>query len=155
MEACFECGGEKRTMKHRHVTNIGGMKVWDEMTRKSTCTECGEVDITLEDLVGYERRAAALVLRSVAKATGPMVLAARKALGLNQEELGKLFECAPETISRWENGHLAVQRGEQLALVAVLDLAEDKHIDPRDLTETLGQPSPTSLVVPPGPEKAA
>lgn len=121
---CPECGGPLVVKVHRHIENVGGTKVVDETAMLPCCVQCNNVDLTLKQLAGYERRAAALVLERVIHANGAMLRYARKALGITQPELAKLISHKPETISRWENDKRPVERAEQLALVALLDLVE-------------------------------
>lgn len=130
---CAECGGPVMAKKYRHVETVGGVKVSDETALMPQCTQCNNVDLTLKQLAGYERRAAALALERVLHANGAMLRYARKALGITQAELAKLIGHEPETISRWENDKRPVERAEQLALVALLDLVECRGIDIHEL----------------------
>ena len=130
---CPECGGPVTIKKYRHVENVGGVKVSDETALRPQCSQCGNVDLTLGQLEGYERRAAALVLERVLHASGAMLRYARKALGITQADLDKLIGHEPETVSRWENDKRPIERAEQLALVALLDLVESHGLNIRDL----------------------
>lgn len=129
---CPECGGPVVIKKYRHVENVGRVKVNDETAIRPFCTQCGNVDLTLNDLAGYERRAAALVLDKIPRANGAMLRYARKALGITQAELAKLIGHEPETISRWETDKRPIERAEQLALVALLDQVECHGLDIRE-----------------------
>ena len=142
---CPECGESQVVKKYRHVESVGGIKVSDETAPAPHCGECGNVDLTSAELAGYERRAAAVVLREVLHAKGPMVRYARKALRLKQDDLAKLLFTTPETISRWENDRVAIQRAEQLAIVALIDLVECRGIDPRELLRLLDERDETEV----------
>ncbi len=114
---------------HKHTQRVGSVAVHDATAFAWQCKKCGEVDIPLEDLAGYERRAAALVLRDGRHVNGDVFKAARKALDLRQVDLAALLGCKPETISRWETGAMSMPRAEQLALVALLDGTEQGTMD--------------------------
>ena len=114
---------------HNHVQRVGSVSVHDATAFAWQCKVCGEVDLALDELAGYERRAAALVLRDGRHVNGEVLRAARKALDLRQTDLASLLECKPETISRWETGTMSMPRAEQLALVALLDGAEQGTMD--------------------------
>jgi putative zinc finger/helix-turn-helix YgiT family protein len=149
---CPECGGPVVIKKYRHVENVGGVKVNDETAIRPYCTHCGNVDLTLSELAGYERRAAALVLDKVSRANGAMLRYARKALGITQAELAKLIGHEPETISRWETDKRPIERAEQLALVALLDQVECHGLDIRERLQQEAdgrdKAAPTELEVP-------
>jgi DNA-binding transcriptional regulator YiaG len=114
---------------HKHTQRVGGVAVHDATAFAWQCKTCGEVDLDLQDLAGYERRASALVLRDGKHVNGEVFRAARKALDLRQTDLAILLGCTPETISRWETGTMSMPRAEQLALVALLDGVEQGTMD--------------------------
>ena len=76
------------------------------------------------DLGRLELLAAIDVFTNAKDVDGRELKSARKTLGLRQPDLGKLLDVSVETISRWENGALTVQRQTRLA---VLQLLERKH----------------------------
>lgn len=114
---------------YRHVEHVGQTKVTDGTGMALQCKECGEPMLSLAALAGYERRAAALVLRDGKHVDGTVLRYARKALGLRQTELAALLQCTPETLSRWENGAQQMKRAEQLALVALIEGVERDGVD--------------------------
>jgi DNA-binding transcriptional regulator YiaG len=109
---------------YRHVEQIGKATVTDETTHIPQCTACGEVELTTEQLAGFERRAAARVLYDGRHANGTTVRYARKALGLKQTELAALLGYDGAWVSRVENGAMEIPQVAALALVALLDEAE-------------------------------
>jgi len=123
---CVECGARMANRGYEHVEKVGKYKVKDATAFAMQCTseKCGEVELTLNELAGYQRRAAAVVLREAPEVDGTIVKYARRALGMKQVDLAEQIGCAAETLSRWETGSLAIQRAEQLAIVAVLDGVE-------------------------------
>lgn len=119
---CFECESsnvQPRAVKH--VEHVGSVRVVDGTGFADVCLDCGAYSLTAEQLAGYERRAAALVLREVPAPTGAMVKYARKALGLRQKDLATLLGAAPETLSRWENDERPIPQAEKLALLGLLE----------------------------------
>lgn len=118
---CESCDIPMHVRGYKHVEQVGNVKVTDGTGLAPQCQKCGKVSLLLSDLAGYERRAAALVLRDGKHVDGSVIKYARKALGLRQTELAFLLQCTPETISRWENGANPMKRAEQLAIVALLD----------------------------------
>ncbi|MFO0646574.1 MAG: helix-turn-helix domain-containing protein [Polyangiales bacterium] len=121
---CPECGARMQLKKHEREGRVGSFKVIDSGCMASVCESCGVVDMTLDDLQRFERRAARIVLLDRPDAGGDVYKYARKALGLRQVDLARMLGVEPETVSRWENGHVAMPRAEQLALVALLDVSE-------------------------------
>jgi DNA-binding transcriptional regulator YiaG len=126
---CQSCGSALKMLGYKHVEQVGKVKVADATGMVLQCVSCESAALTLGDLAGYERRAAALVLRDGAHVDGDVIRYARKALGLRQAELAVLLQCTAETISRWENGANPMKRAEQLALVALLDGVERDGVD--------------------------
>jgi DNA-binding transcriptional regulator YiaG len=123
---CGTCGGRMVPRGYEHMEKVGKYKVKDVTSFAMRCTEekCGEVELTLSQLAGYQRRAAAVVLREAPEVDGSVVKYARRALGMKQADLADHIGCAAETLSRWETGSLKIPRAEQLAIVAVLDGVE-------------------------------
>ncbi len=129
MMRCSECGGALEMRGYRHVEHVGAIKVIDGTGMALQCQACGEPLLSLTALAGYERRAAALVLRDGKHVDGAVIRYARKALGLRQTQLAILLQCTPETLSRWETGAQQMKRAEQLALVALIEGVERDGVD--------------------------
>ena len=121
--ACSTCGGRMALRGYEHVEKVGKYKVKDATAPALQCAKCDDVELTLEQLAGYQRRAAAVALREAPEIDGPMVKYARRALGMKQVELAEHIGCAPETLSRYETG-TQIPRQVKLAIVAVLDGVE-------------------------------
>jgi putative zinc finger/helix-turn-helix YgiT family protein len=146
---CQECGSALAMRNYKHTEKVGKVKVTDATGQVPTCTKCGEAELSLTALAGYQRRAAAIALRDARSVDGPMVRYARKALGLRQTDLAELIGCASETLSRWETDALEMPRNMQLALVAVLDGVEHHGGDVDDyLAHDRERHSVRSLEVP-------
>jgi DNA-binding transcriptional regulator YiaG len=123
-QACWSCGSRMTDRLYEHVEQVGKIKVSDKTAFARQCAECGEVDLSLKELAGYQRRAAAIVLREAPHIKGLHIRYARKALGVRQVDLARIIGCEAETLSRYENDTNPMPRATQLAIVAVLDEAE-------------------------------
>jgi transcriptional regulator with XRE-family HTH domain len=127
---CYACGARTMTCKkYKHEEVIGKVTVTDETASQWQCSACGEVELTTSDLAGYQRRAAALILRDGRYATGAVLRVARKALGLTQRDLALLLEHTPEWVSLRENNHEQLGQAETLAIVALLEGVEEGRED--------------------------
>lgn len=135
IRVCPSCGEPMALLGYTHVEDVGGVLVKDATSLAWQCKSCDLTDLSLEDLAGYERRAAALVLRDGTRVDGKVVRDARKALDLRQVDLASLLGCEPETLSRWESNARPMPRAEQLALVALLDDVECFGNDIRSLLD--------------------
>jgi ribosome-binding protein aMBF1 (putative translation factor) len=117
---CRECGKAMAWRGYQHKEKVGYHTVTDATTCSWQCP-CGEIELTIDALAGYQRRAAAVALREVKEVDGAVMKYARKALGLKQTELAAAIDCAGETVSRYETGDLPVPKQVRLAVVALLD----------------------------------
>jgi len=123
--ACVECGAELRAKAHVQRTRVGRYKVDDGSKMLPACAN-GHIELSLDDLAEYERRAAAVVLAEAAEIGPAEIRFARKSLGLTQARLAALMQVAPETVSRWEssNDPAAMSRVSRLALLAIVQGSE-------------------------------
>jgi putative zinc finger/helix-turn-helix YgiT family protein len=146
--ACAACGGSLTTRSYEHVESVAGVKVKDATGFLPQCQKCGEVELDTRQLAGYQRRAAAVVLRDAKTLPGGAVKYARKALGLSQVDLATLLGIEPETLSRYETERLPIPSASRLAIVALLDGAE-QGLDIKSLVERerAGRPSLTEMYV--------
>jgi DNA-binding transcriptional regulator YiaG len=147
---CPTCDGRMVFRPYGHVEKVGRYKVNDATAFAWQCEDqkCGEVELTLDQLAGYQRRAAAIVLREAKEIDGPVVKYARRALGMKQTELAEHLDCRPETLSRWETGDAPIPRAEQLAIVAILDAVELAGSLEAYLSQESSRPSKTFDVPP-------
>lgn len=120
---CWNCGGKLSRKGYTHVTKLAGLTVEDSSGSVLTCESCGEQSISTQEMGGYERRAARLVMVEAAGATGAAMKFARKALGLKQVELARILQRNEQQISRDENSDL-LPMDLRLAMAELLDAAE-------------------------------
>jgi hypothetical protein len=100
---CANCGQQTLLRGYKHVTQVGGYTVTDATGMVETCPECGEVSLSSDELAGYERRAARLILSEGARVNGEVLKFARKALGLRQRDLAAILRRNEQQISRDEH----------------------------------------------------
>lgn len=87
------------------------------------CDACGEVQFEGADLARFELEVAKM-LAEAGVASGDAFRWMRKALDLRAVDVAEILSVPPETITRWETGEVAPDRG-ALALLGlmVMDLA--------------------------------
>ena len=112
----------------------------------SRCARCGEEVVEFGVLGMFDLAIAADLARS-GPATGDAFRFMRKAIGLPGKELAALMEVAPETVSRWENEKLPVER-RALALLAsmVLEKVEGRAAT-LDRLRALATPAPPPAAI--------
>lgn len=120
---CPKCSERMARRGYKHVTKIGGYTVTDASGMVETCLACGEVSLSSEELAGYERRAARLMLTELASANGAVLRYARAALGLRQRDLAKILRRNDQQISRDEHAD-DLQMDLRLAVAELLERAE-------------------------------
>jgi DNA-binding transcriptional regulator YiaG len=116
---CFECNAPLAMRSHKRRVRVGRYTVEDSSTRLPVCAN-GHLEVSVEALAEYERRAAIVVLSEAAQVGGAEMRFARKAIGLTQGRLAELLDVAVETVSRWENDREPIARVSRLALLAVV-----------------------------------
>lgn len=116
---CLECGEPLTVRAHKERTRVGRYTVEDDSTHAPVCPN-GHAEVSLEELAGFERRAAVVVLSEAAGIGGAEIRFARKAMGLTGVRLARLLEVQPETVSRWENDKDKILRVSRLALLAIV-----------------------------------
>jgi hypothetical protein len=85
---------------YKHVTKIGGYTVTDASGIVETCPACDEVSLSSDELGGYERRAARIMLTDLASVNGAVLRYARAALGLRQRDLARILRRNEQQIFR-------------------------------------------------------
>jgi DNA-binding transcriptional regulator YiaG len=121
---CPNCNARMNPRGYTHVTRIGALTVKDGTGMAPTCDACGEASLSTEQLAGYERRAAKVVLTEGGKVSGDVLKFARKALGMRQTDLAKILGTNDPQVSRWEKlPELAMDL--RLAVARLLDIVEN------------------------------
>lgn len=114
-------------------TRVGRRLVRDGSATALQCEHCNAIDLSEEQVAGYERRAARTVLLESSQVGGAEIRFARKALGLRQTDLAAALGCNAQQLSRYENDD-SVEMWLRLAIAALLD-----RIDRGESLDTLGK----------------
>lgn len=105
----------------------------------TVCGQCGESYISGPALERFELEIARR-LASAGIASAAVARHLRNTLSLSGVQLAELLDVTPETVSRWENGKIPIERRAMALLSAmVLDLAEERSTT-RSALEALREP---------------
>jgi DNA-binding XRE family transcriptional regulator len=114
MNTCPKCHGDVQVRPvvwyELRKELVGGIdvKVVDAVS-EVVCSKCNFVLRTdIPNLPGLIASIAVARSKSVAKLNGPEIRFLRKTLGISAKDLAAALDVAEETVSRWENGHLAI-----------------------------------------------
>ena len=121
---CPNCNERMVARGYKHVTKVGGFTVTDGTGMVETCPACGEVSLSSDELAGYERRAARLILTEGARVGGAVLRFARGSLGLRQRDLAAILRRNEQQISRDEHAD-ELPMDLRLAIAELLSIAEN------------------------------
>jgi DNA-binding XRE family transcriptional regulator len=127
MITCTSCGSmdlspAEETLELQVPGATGRLRVLVEGVGAIRCAGCGESFTSGPDQERAELAAAAEAIRAGLR-HGRTFGWTRRALGLRATDLAALLDVSAETVSRWENGHRAVDRSVWNTLA---DLVEDR-----------------------------
>jgi len=114
MKTCEKCGGEGRMqLIPRYQARkelMGGMSIeLVDVVHALICEKCGTVLRTdIPDMPGLIAAVSVGRSKEPLKLNGQEIRFLRKAIGLTARELARDLDVSEETVSRWENGHLAI-----------------------------------------------
>jgi len=114
MKTCGKCGGElrMRPIPRYQVRKemMGGMHVeLIDVIQALICKKCETASrIDIPDMPGLVAAVAVSRAKEPLKLNGQEIRFLRKAVGLTAKELASDLDVSEETVSRWENGHLAI-----------------------------------------------
>ena len=140
---CRGCGGrlfDRRTIDT--TLEFAGVR-FEVGIPATVCRDCDRESLDDDGLSVAEHRSALYLCRRGHR-TGAVLRHARKALGWNGQDLAEALGVAPETLSRWENGHLDVP-AHAFALVGCL--LEDRDRTYRLLSALHEPPVPVTGTV--------
>ncbi|MBI5479593.1 MAG: helix-turn-helix domain-containing protein [Deltaproteobacteria bacterium] len=139
MERCFSCGAKTlgaSTLQHQ--IRLGG-SVFRVTLDALECASCGESSVDGPLLARAELEVAARLAAS-GFASGQAFRFMRKALGLRAADVAALLAVRAETVSRWETGRTAVDRGAFAALAAMVTDQLGARTTTRDVLRALQRP---------------
>lgn len=128
---CVECGGTKfeegtHDQKYVVASSPSDSIVFRVQSKADRCMKCGSMLVESREMGAGELRAAGWLAKHNI-VSGASFRFMRKALMFRANELADLLGVTAESISRWENGRLAVDRRVWFLLAEiVLDRVEDK-----------------------------
>ncbi len=114
MKTCAECGGTVSLQRvERYELNkalVGGMHVVvNDAVDTLVCDRCNAVvREDIPDLPGLMAAVAVTRATEPLKLNGKEIRFLRKCLGDSAKALAERLDVTEETVSRWENGHLAI-----------------------------------------------
>lgn len=115
---CVTCSGGRMKRGPVEIRREVGEHVFTATVPGYRCDACGEVQFDGTDLARFELEVAKALAES-GIASGDAFRWMRKSLELRAIDVAQLLGVTPETISRWETGRVAPDRG-ALALVGLL-----------------------------------
>lgn len=101
---------------HVVMVKIGRYRISDGSGWAWVCPECKEVMHDGKEAERREHSAALVVLHDAEDISGVEMKDIRSIFGFRQTDLAHILDVSPETISRWESGHLAVSTMHRLAM---------------------------------------
>lgn len=114
MKTCGKCGGEGRMQPvPRYQVRkelMGGMHVeLIDVVQALVCGKCRtELRTDIPDMPGLVAAVSVARAKEPLKLGGQEIRFLRKSVGLTAKELASDLDVSDETVSRWENGHLAI-----------------------------------------------
>lgn len=105
---CYNCGGKLGAVErvdYEYGALPGVVLVGVDA---QTCGQCGEVEFEIPDVQGLNAMLADALVRKQGHLAGHEVRFLRKNLGWSAQEFANRLGVVPETVSRWENGHVII-----------------------------------------------
>jgi putative zinc finger/helix-turn-helix YgiT family protein len=103
---CVQCGARLRTRRENCAYDAGGLPgVLLMNVEVSRCPECGDLEVSIPAIEDLHRLLALEVIHKKTTLAGTEIKFIRKYLGFSGVDFARTICVAPETISRWENGH--------------------------------------------------
>jgi putative zinc finger/helix-turn-helix YgiT family protein len=124
MGRCYSCKGEALTAATAELELAIAGRTFQTTVAAIRCTGCGEQTIPGLALGAFELDVAGELARH-GEVSAEAFKFMRKAIGMRAVEFAGLLDVTHETVSRWEHGHLPVERRAAALLSAmVLDRLE-------------------------------
>jgi len=139
MKQCAMCSGKVKRGHAEVRRTVDGVTFASDLPA-IVCKACGEPYWEAAALERFELGIAAELAR-MGRGTPAAFKFMRKALGLSGVALAELLGTAPETVSRWENGARALDRGAFALLGGLLTDRLEGRNDTRARLEALRKPA--------------
>jgi putative zinc finger/helix-turn-helix YgiT family protein len=106
---CAACGAQLKTRRENYRYEASGLP---HVTLKGVevrrCPQCGETEVAIPAIEGLHRAIAGALIRKRARLVPAEIKFLRKYLGWSGSDFARHVGAAPETVSRWEHGKLAM-----------------------------------------------
>src|SRR5262249_50177460 len=106
---CLECGTVVKTTRENvkyDASGLPGVTLLNIEVRR--CPGCGETEYVIPKIEALHRAIAAVVIAKGAPLAPAEIRFLRKYLGWSGADFAEHMGATPETVSRWENGKLAM-----------------------------------------------
>jgi putative zinc finger/helix-turn-helix YgiT family protein len=130
---CLECGGKMTSAREAVKYDASGLsRVTLVNVEVRRCRKCGAYEVVIPKIEELHRLIAAVVIQKQEALAPEEIRYLRKYLGWSGVDFAAHMGATPETISRWENGKLAMSpQADRLlrTMVALREPASDYKID--------------------------
>ena len=114
---CIMCGNKTmQASREDYIYDRHGVAVTLVGIRMLRCSSCGEEDVEIPRIAELDRVIARHLIERTGHLVGAEIRLLRKFLGRSGADFAELIGVAPETVSRWENGHQMMDRGHENTL---------------------------------------
>jgi putative zinc finger/helix-turn-helix YgiT family protein len=147
MKRCTTCdkGSLERVVEEQSVT-VGG-RTFAGTARGERCQNCGATFMDGAELDAFEQGAAYEIAKDGPVSGETLRFLRTAGLGMRSGELARLLDVEPETLSRWENGKIAVPRLPWAMVAAmVIEQHQGQH-ETVDRLRALAEPKPIAKAV--------
>lgn len=122
---CLECGGKmtssRETVKY-DASGLSGITLRNVEVRR--CARCGRYEVVIPKIEQLHQLIAAIVIRKTDALAAEEIRFLRKYLGWSGVDFAAHMGATAETVSRWENGKLAMSAQADRLLRAMVALGE-------------------------------
>jgi putative zinc finger/helix-turn-helix YgiT family protein len=147
MKRCTTCGQDRleRVDQEQSVTVAG--RTFAGTVRAERCQNCGATFFDAPEVEAFEE-AAAYELAKDGPVSGETLRYLRTAgLGMRAGELARLLDVEPETLSRWENGKIAMPRVPWATVAAMVIERREGQSETLDRLRALAEPKTLAKAV--------
>lgn len=126
MKRCFACKSENLEKISKLLSRTVAGRTFEAMVPATQCVQCGDGGYEITDLLEFDR-AIAKELASSGEMSAEAFRFMWRGAGFEAREIAELLDVTPETISRWSQGKLPIERQPFMLLASlVLDKLEGR-----------------------------
>ena len=105
---CYNCGGQMGPVERVNYEYLALPGVVLVGVQAQPCLQCGQVEYEIPDVAGLNSMLAETLVRKPGRLAAHEVRFLRKQLGWSAQDFAGRLGVVPETVSRWENGHVTI-----------------------------------------------